>query len=829
MRVPISWLTEFVDLPIPVTDLAERLTFAGLEVASIETVGLPGSALPWDRERMLVGRVLEVTPHPNADRLVLATVDYGAGRTKTVVTGAPNLKVGDRGQKVALALEGARLRDASGATSAVTTLAGRRVRGVYSDGMVLSEKELGLSDDHQGILLLDEAAPVGTPLADYLGDTVLELEILPNMARCLSILGVAREVAALTGGRVRIPEPVMAATGPPVGERVQIEIADPSLCARYTATLIAGVAIGPSPEWVRRRLRLAGVRPISNVVDVTNYVMLEWGQPLHAFDYDALVRRARGVPRIIVRRGKAGEAMTTLDGVARTLGPERLLITDTAGPIAVAGVMGGAETEVTDATRTVLLESANFHFVSVRKTVQALKLPSEASARFGRRGVPPALAVPAVTRATALMQALTGGEIARGVADCYPAPQVPPAIRLCAADARRILGMEVPTGDMARILTALDFRCEPAGEAALRVTPPAHRLDIGEGITGVHDLLEEVARVVGYDRIPATDMADRLPPQRDNAAVEGEERLRDLLVVAGLQEIITYRLTTPEREAAVTPGVEPGVGRRHIRLANPISADRVALRQTLLAGLLETMAHNARIRDRLWFFEIGPVYLPVGPGELPAEPRRLGIGMAGPLVPASWGDHAPAQTDFFALKGVVEALLQGLHLRGAVFEAADHPTFAPGRAARLALGPRTLGFLGEIRPAVRRAFDLPPGPVCLAELDLEALVEAVPPLSALTPVPRFPPALQDIAVVVDDAVSAADLAGAIRAAGGALLADVRLFDVYRGGQLPPGKKSVAFSLAFQAADRTLTDAEVADEKARIVETVSRRLGARLRG
>ena len=828
MRVPISWLNEFVDIPIPVTDLAERLTFAGLEVASVETLGLPGSALPWDRERMVVGSILDVTPHPNADRLLLASVDYGAGRTKTVVTGAPNLKVGDRGQKIAFALEGARLLDAYGATPAVATLTGRKVRGVFSDAMVLSEKELGLSDDHEGVLLLDEAAPVGTPLADYLGDTVLELEILPNMARCLSILGVAREVAALTGGRVRVPEPGMAAAGLPVGERVRIEIADATLCARYTATLITGVAIGPSPEWMRRRLRLAGIRPISNVVDVTNYVMLEWGQPLHAFDYDVLVRRAKGVPCITVRPARAGEVMTTLDGVTRTLGSERLLITDTAGPIAVAGVMGGAETEVTDATRAVLLESANFHFVSIRKTTQALKLPSEASARFGR-GVPPAIAVPAVTRATALMQVLAGGEIARGVADCYPAPQVSPVITLATADARRILGMEVPLEDMARILTALDFRCEPAGEAALRVTAPAHRLDVGEGIIGVHDLLEEVARVFGYDRIPVTDMADQLPPQRDNAAVDWEERLRDLLIVAGLQEIITYRLTTSERETALAPGADPAAGRPYIRLANPISADRVVLRQTLLAGLLEAVARNARVRDRLWFFEIGPVYLPASPRELPSELRRLGIGTAGPVIPVSWSDHAPAQTDFFVLKGVVEALLEGLHLQDATFQPADHPTFAPGRTARLSLGAQTLGFLGEIHPAVHRAFDLPAASVCLAELDLEALAQAMGPASALTPVPRFPPALQDIALVVDDAVSAAELAAAIRTAGGGLLADARLFDVYRGGQLPAGKKSLAFSLAFQAVDRTLTDAEVDAEKARIVEAVSRRLGARLRG
>ena len=826
MRVPIGWLKEFVDISVPVADLAERLTLAGLEVSSIRTIGLPGSDLPWDPERMLVGRVLEVKPHPNADRLVLAQVEYGPGRVKTVVTGAPNLKVGTSGQKVAFALEGARLQDAYGPTPGVTILTGRKVRGVFSDGMVLSEKELGLSDDHTGILLLDEAALVGSPLAEYLGDVILELEILPNMARCLSILGVAREVAALTGGAVRVPEPSMRETGPPIGERVQLAIADSSLSARYTATWIGGVDIKPSPEWLRRRLRFCGIRPINNVVDVTNYVMLEWGQPLHAFDYDVLVRRATGVPRITVRPARAGEMLTTLDGVTRTLTPERLLIADTAGPIAVAGVMGGAETEVTEATRTILLESANFHFVSIRKTTQALKLPSEASARFGR-GVPSAVALPAVMRATSLMQELAGGEIARGVADCYPNRQDVPVIDLAGRDITRILGMEISRNEVVRILTALDFRCEAEGEGALRVTVPPHRLDVGEGMVGVHDLLEEVARVIGYDRIPVTEIADTLPPQRDNVAVDQEERVRDLMVVAGLQEIITYRLTTPEREAALAPGEVPG-DRPYVRLTNPISADRVVMRQTLLHGILEVMAQNARARDRLWFFEIGSAYLPSRGVNLPSEPRRLAIGLAGLVTPASWGGRDHSQTDFFTLKGVVEALLSGLHVGDASFEPVEHPTFTPDRAARLRVAGRILGILGEAHPGLHKTFDLPAIPVYLAELDLETLLQTIPTSYAITPVPRFPPVLEDVALVVEEAVSAADLRAAIRAAGGSLLAEVRLFDVYRGEQLPSGKKSLAFSLAFQAADRTLTDVEVGIEKQRILDTMSREFGAHLR-
>jgi len=827
MRVPISWLKEYVDISLPVSELAERLTFAGLEVASVETIGLPGAALPWDPKRIVVGEVLEIRPHPNADRLVLATVEYGAGQPKTVVTGAPNLRVGEKGHKVAFALEGARHWDGYSATHEITTLKGRKVRGIHSDGMVLSEKELGLSEDHTGVLVLDAQAPVGTPLADYLGDVVLDLEITPNMARCMSVLGVAREVAALTGGRVRYPQIQMQAEGAPIEGRVEVAIEGPALSARYTATLIAGVAIGPSPEWMRRRLRLAGIRPINNIVDVTNYVMLEWGQPLHAFDYDVLVRRARGIPRITVRPAKAGETLTTLDGVTRALTPERLLIADTAGPIAVAGVMGGAETEVTDGTRTILLESANFHFVSIRKTTQALKLPSEASTRFGR-GVPPSSAVPAAMRATELMRSLAGGTIARGVADCYPAPQVPSVVTLTTEEVKRILGMDLHRAEIERILTALEFRCEPEGETALRVTAPDHRLDIGTGVQGAADLIEEVARIYGYDRIPVTEMADELPPQRDRVSVDLEERVRDLLAVAGLQEVITYRLTTPEREAALVPGNASVAERPYIRLANPISADRVVMRQTLLPGLLEVMAQNARLRERLWFFEVGPVYLPNGAGELPAEPRRLAIGVAGRVVPASWRDTDPCGADFFDLKGVVEVLLSGLHLGAVAFEPATHPTFAPGRTTRVLVEGHEVGFLGEVHPQVRSAFDLPPGPVCLAEFDLDALLACVRLTYRVAAVPRFPPALQDIALVVNEEVSAADLTAVVRSAGGPLLADVRLFDVYRGPQLPSGQKSLAFSLVFQAADRTLTDAEVEAEKHRIVEAVARRLGARLR-
>jgi phenylalanyl-tRNA synthetase beta chain len=388
--------------------------------------------------------------------------------------------------------------------------------------------------------------------------------------------------------------------------------------------------------------------------------------------------------------------------------------------------------------------------------------------------------------------------------------------------------MELPQAEVARILTALEFECESLGEAELRVTAPLHRLDIGTGITGAADLIEEVARVHGYDRIPTTEMADRLPPQRDILSVNLEERARDLLVSAGLQEVMTYRLTARQREAGLHPGGSPTASDRYVTVANPISADRVVMRQSLLPGLLEVLALNARLRQRLWFFEIGPVFLPKNAAALPDEPRRLAMVLAGSAAPPSWRDVAPRRTDFFDLKGVVEALLEGLHLPPCAFQAADHPSFAPGQTARLTVGDHPAGMLGQLHPRVQQDFDVPAGSIWVAELDLEYLLARIPVTYRVAQVPRFPPVLHDIAVVVDEEVSSAQLIQGIHSAGGPLLAEVRVFDVYRGEPVPRGRKSLAFSLAFQATDRTLTDAEAEAAKSRILEALARRLGARLR-
>jgi phenylalanyl-tRNA synthetase beta chain len=746
MKVPIKWLKDYVDIPISLDELADWLTLAGLEVAVVEQIGDW-----WDRERIVVGAVRAVRPHPNADRLVLVDVDAGRNEVEQCVTGAPNLfpymGAGPVSLKVAFAMEGAELYDGHKEGFVKTRLKRTKIRGVPSRAMVCSEKELGLSQEHEGIMFLPDDAPVGMPLADYLGDAVFDLDLTPNLARCFSMIGVAREVAALTKTRLRYPDTRWQADGPLAADLARVEIEDPDLCPRYIATIIQGVEIGPAPAWMQQRVRRAGMRPIGNIVDITNYVMLEWGQPLHAFDYDKLVTRAEGnVPTIIVRRAQPGETLTTLDGVARTFTEDDLLICDTKGPIAVAGVMGGLETEVDATTRNILLESANFDFVSVRRTTQALKLPSEASQRFGR-GIHPALPEPAARRASELMRTLAAGTIAQGMVDAFPAEPQPVVIDLSAAELQRSLGIPLDLDAVIEILGRLEFDCEPTAEDRVRVTVPDHRLDCQVPA----DLIEEVARIYGYDRIPVTELADRLPPQRANRSLELEEEIRDVLVGCGLQETITHALTNMAQEAALDPTRthDDLPADRYVRLTNPISQERSVMRRTLLAAALETAAANLRFRDRVRIFEIGKVFLQTPGEELPEEPLRLSILMTGPRADRHWSPVEGPDLDFFDLKGVIETLLERLHVTPAAFEPAQHPSFHVGRTARLSVEGTEIGHLGEVHPAVRTAYGLPERRVAAAELDLEALLAQVPASWFVEPISPYPAVLQDLAVVVE--------------------------------------------------------------------------------
>jgi phenylalanyl-tRNA synthetase beta chain len=835
MKIPLKWLADYVSVDLPVAELVRRLTMAGLEVGAFRSFGLPapeGLRLKqeepgpvWERDKILIARLVSVDRHPNADRLKLPTVEYGQGRTLQMVTGAPNINVGDSGQKVVLGLAGTSYFDGHVQPKQIKELKPGVIRGVSSAAMVMSEYELGISEEHEGIILLEDEAPVGVPAVDYLGDVVLEADILPNMARCLSLVGVAREVSALTGAALKLPATEARATGPDISGRVKVVIEDAALSPRYAAGLIEGVKIGPAPGWMQRRLIHAGMRPISNIVDITNYVMLEWGQPLHAFDYDVLKARAGGkAPTIIVRPARAGEVLKTLDGVERKLTPDVLVIADEAGPVALAGVMGGAETEVSAKTTNILLESANFDFVSIRRTMRALDLPSEASLRFSR-GIHPEMVPLALGRASDLMRQYAGGTVAKGVVDVYPNPAKPRVVDLKTSEVRRILGMDIPIEECERILRALEFKVERVDADTLRATVPAHRLDIQEGAA---DLIEDLVRLYGHDRLPATLLEDQLPDQVNNEEYLFEERLRDRLLTLGLQEVITYAMTAPAREAPLGLNFAES---DYVTLLNPISSERTVMRRVLLPGVLDVAGRNLRHTDSVRLFEIGSVYLPRRGEKLPYEPRRLAVVLSGRRQPEFWEDagQAGGSMDFFDLKGIVEGLLADLHIPGVRFVPVKEPMLHPGKAAQVLAGERVLGTLGELHPKVAEAYELAGRPVQVAELHLDALKAALPVRYAYRPISTYPAALRDVAVVVPQDVPAERVEAEIRAGGGQLLRGVRLFDLYTGESIPAGHKSLAYALSYQAEDRTLTDKEVERAHKAIEGRLRNVLGAQIRG
>jgi phenylalanyl-tRNA synthetase beta chain len=842
MKVPLKWLAEYVPLTSPVVELVERLTLAGLEVSGVRLIGVPppeglrvksAEAGPvWPSDKIVTARVQNVEPHPDPAvvNLKLPHVEYGNGRIKQLVTGAPNLKIGDSGQTVILALAGSVLfsHHAKSSEKVLQELRPAKIRGIPSDAMVCSTFELGIDDDKEaGIILLDEEVAPGTPAVDLLGDIVLDLEVTPNMARCLSMIGVAREVGALTGQKLRLPPHQPKAEGPAIEGQLRVSIEEARLCARYAAMLLEDVRIGPSPGWMQRRLSYAGMRPISNIVDVTNYVLLEWGQPLHAFDFDKLRQRAGGKPpHIIVRPARAGETLATLDEGNRTtplkLTSEMLIIADEAGPIALAGIKGGAETMVTDATRNVLLESANFDFSSIRRTMKALYLPSEASVRFSK-GIHPETVKPAAKRAAELMRLHGSATVCRGIVDVYPRPLPSQVIELKMAEVHRVLGMDLPRSECVRILRALEFQVQESGMELLRVTAPPHRLDIQEGPA---DLIEDLVRIHGYDKLPATLLADQLPPQRTNEPLVFEERVRDRLVALGLQEVITYALTTEEHEKPLgLPGGE------YIRLQNPISSEREVMRHSLLAGVLDVAAANLQHTNDVRLFEIGSVYLPRPDPRLPDEPRRLVLVLCGVRQQEFWGDTPgtpPQPLDFFDLKGILEALADDLHVAKVTFRPVIMRALHPGRAAELVAGERVFGHFGELHPKVAEALNLGGRAVLVGEVDVESLRGVLPARHLYQPVPRFPAALRDLAVIVEELLPAESVAGEIRAAGGALLRDVRLFDLYRGDSIPAGHKSLAYALTYQAEDRTLTENEVKKAHERIMGRLKHVLKAQIR-
>jgi len=843
MKLPLTWLKDYVDIEdIGIEDLAKVMTLIGLEVTEIRLVGLPMPAgekhefkymgFSWPADKFIVAQVDEVMPHPNADRLVLCRLNDGEEEI-TVLTGAPNLfdykgkGPLEKPLKVAYAREGSVLYDGHQAGRQLTTLKRMKIRGVESFSMICSEKELGISDAHEGVIILDDDAPTGMPLVDYMGDAVLDVDTLPNMVRDASVLGMAREIAAATDKTLQYPDDTLGTSGKSIEGLASIKIEDPELNPRFVLGMIEDIAVQPSPFWVRRRLNLAGMRPINCIVDATNYVMLELGEPLHAFDYDILVERADGeAPTIITRTAREGEKLTTLDGAEYELDDEVELVTDTAGPLSLAGVMGGEESEVNPKTTKVLLEGASWNFINIRKTVSKLKISSEAAYRFSR-GIHPALADIGVRLCLKRMQAWGGGQIMAGLIDQYPNPPQDPVVALSAEWVNANMGTNLQPDEIAGILDGLEFECKVEGDTITAKTPP-HRLDIHEGIIGRADLLEEISRIYGFDKVPSHRLNQPLPPQRVSVEMAMEDTLRDLLVDLGLQELVAYRMTAPEREARRFPPDYEAPEETYLEIQNPISVERRVMRRSILATLLEIMEYNSSLSRRLALFEIGPVFHVVDGEQLPEEKMMLSIGLTGLREMPSWQADEPADMDFYDLKGVVEGMMQGLHIDQVKFRPGQHPSFHPGKTAEILIGTAVVGLMGELHPLVKANYEMGEAPVYAAEFDLDALLEAGRILFDVEAVPTYPPVLEDLAVVVDEDVTAAEVEDVIRKGGGEYLAKLQLFDIYRGKQMGEGKKSLAFNLTYIAPDRTLTDKEVQKLRSKIVHLLDEELDAALR-
>jgi phenylalanyl-tRNA synthetase beta chain len=805
MRVGLEWLHEYCAPALSAFQLADRLAMTGTEVERVETHGV--SAL----EHFVVGKVLDAHRHPDADRLNVCLVDTGDGDPSQIVCGAPNVAAG---QTVAVATPGAVMPDG-------TKLKVAKLRGQPSHGMILAEDEVAIGTDHDGIMVLPDDLTPGTPLADVLpiATDVLVLEITPNRPDCLGVYGIAREVHAATGAPLQ-PPPWREDSGTP-GElaAATVTVEDPDLCPRFIARAFENVTIGESPRWLKARLMAAGQRPISNVVDVTNYVMLLTAQPMHAFDLDAVAGA-----QLTVRRARDGETLETLDGQTRTLDTEMVLIADADGPTSIAGVMGGARSEVSGTTTRVLMEAANWNGANIHRTSLKLGLRSEASGRFEKQ-LQPEQAMDAEVLATRLMIDVCGATPVPGTIDVggWAASIPPPAsIRLRDARVSGLLGIEVPRERSREILEALDFATADAPDG-LDVTVPSFRRN---DVTREADLIEEVARLGALETLPAT-----LPPRRNaSGRLTERQRLRrqtaDALTAQGLHEIVGWSFEGPELTERLRIADRPAV-----RLTNPMSAEQSRLRITLLGSLLDVAQRNrARGAAGLRLFESGAVYLPdpADSDSAPAEPRHVAALLCGPVRPPTWRDGSPPPADVFAAKGVLADLLDTVRAPWSVEAAPDgEPFLHPGRSARILLDGTSAGWLGEVHPSIAARWGLT-DPVAAFELDLDA-VAALSATTQYRDLTSFPEVREDLAVIVADSVTAAQVIAVARRAGGSLLATTEVFDVYRDDErIGAGDVSLALRLHFRAPDRTLTDEEVAARRTKIAAALAEQLQGRVR-
>jgi len=797
VRVSLKWLEEFVAVDVPVEKLADQLSMSGTKV---EAVHRPGGSVGG----VVVAEVVDISEHPDADNLILVEVKTQDGTTQRVVCGAHNFSVGDR---VPYATVGARLGELA--------ISERKIRGQASAGMLCSPAELGISTDHSGILVLSPDAGLGADIVPLLGldDTILELEITPNRPDCMGMIGIAREVSALLRNELKIPDAGVS-VAEDLASPVTVDIQDSQGCARYLARYIAGVHVGPSPSWVAARLLAAGVRPISNVVDATNYVMLETGQPLHAFDAAKVAGH-----KIVVRRATRNEHFVTLDGVTRELHPDDLMIADSRRALAVAGVMGGEESEVGSDTTEVILESAHFDPVSIAFTSRRHMIRTEASSRF-ERGADPEVVPYAAARAAQMIAETTNGPSVSGVVvDEYPRPFESRSITLRPGRTDALLGYRIPPGAQGDHLRSIGFTVTEE-EKSLVVEVPSFRPDV----VLEEDLIEEVARLAGFERLPSTlppGQAGRLEP-----AQRADRRMRRALAGFGLHESWTGSFMSLVDLDSLGLASDHAA-RRTVRLANPMSEDEDVLRTTLLPGLLRAVARNlAQRAEGVDLYEIARVYEHAGE-ELPREAAVLGIVLSGLPQRGSWiGPSRP--WDFFAAKGIIEALCRTLEVPAPSFAPVAGMPFHPTRAARVSIGDVTAGVVGELHPDVCASFDVTEGSVA-AELAVAPLIAALPTRVRVGELPRFPAVYIDLAVVVDEGLAAAAVADVIREAGEPEMTSVRLFDLYRGEQVPEGKKSLAFALELRVPDRTMTDEDATVVRDRIVQALRERMGAELRG
>lgn len=801
MNVTYNWLKEFVDFDLTPEQLADMLTMLGLEVEGMAHLGS-------GMDDVVVARVETRQQHPNADKLSLCKVNTGS-ELLDIVCGAQNFNAGDT---VALARIGAVL-------PGDFKIKKSKIRGEESFGMLCSEKELGLAEESSGIMILSAGLELGQPVFQALGlkDTLYEIGLTPNRADCLSAIGIAREIAAKLGTTITAPPVTLQEGSDPVESMISVTVEDGELCPRYAARHISGCRIAPSPEWLVKRLNAVGMRSINNVVDVTNLVMMELGQPLHAFDCARLAGQ-----RIVVRRAAEGELFTTLDGQERTLTTNDLVICDAERPVALAGVMGGLNSEISPESSTVLLESACFKPASIRATSKRLGLHTESSHRF-ERGIDVDGVIFAIDRAASLIAELSGGTVSQGALDLYPGKAEPTAITLRPQRANALIGISLSTDEIIRILSNLQFSVRVLEDGNLKVVAPSYRVDIEREI----DLVEEIARLNGFDRIPTSMPMARVSSDRPTPHQSLQRTVRDALVSFGMHEIINYSFTDPGAADRLLLSADD-LRRSVIRLANPLVEEQSVMRTTLLPGLLETVSRNSKFRSLdLRFFEMRRVYLPQGGEEMPHEPLRIAAALTGSREREGWC-HGTETVDFYDAKGIVENILDLLHIEGVTW-VADVPEsyYHPGKSCSIMVGRVRIGTLGEIHPAVQEAFDLDK-PVYCFELDFEKLVTCCRWKTGITVPSRFPDSTRDMALLVPEETPAERIIDCVRGVKAREIEQVEIFDVYRGSGIPEGFKSIAIRIRYRSFERTLLDEEISAIHAKVRDSLVNKVNVSIR-